>query len=87
MKSVVGERGQVTIPKPLRENLGIRAGTELEFSEEHGRLVAYRVDKGNPFEALRGLLPRMDVDKVLEEMRGPAYSPDLDEPRHDHRRR
>jgi antitoxin PrlF len=33
MKAVVAERGQVTIPKRLRDRLGIRPGTVLEFQE------------------------------------------------------
>ena len=32
-------RGQVTIPKPLREKLGIQAGTLLTLEERDGRLV------------------------------------------------
>ena len=40
MRAKVAERGQVTIPKVLRERLGIRPGTVLEFKEDHGKLVA-----------------------------------------------
>ena len=36
MKARVAERGQVTIPKRLRERLGVKPGTVLEFSEEIG---------------------------------------------------
>ena len=39
MKAKVAERGQVTIPKRLRDRLGIRPGTVLEFAEEQGKLV------------------------------------------------
>ncbi len=39
MRATVAERGQITIPKVLREQLGIRPGTILEFTEENGRLV------------------------------------------------
>ena len=42
MKARVAERGQVTIPKRLRERLGVKPGTVLEFSEEHGRLIAVK---------------------------------------------
>jgi AbrB family looped-hinge helix DNA binding protein len=48
MNSVVSEKGQVTIPKALRERLGIKAGEVLEFSEEQGRLVAARYGGGIP---------------------------------------
>jgi len=39
MRAIVAERGQVTIPKKLRDRLGIRKGTILEFSEEGNRLT------------------------------------------------
>jgi AbrB family looped-hinge helix DNA binding protein len=38
----VTSKGQVTIPKPIRDHLGIKPGSEVEFVEEAGvvRLVA-----------------------------------------------
>ena len=87
MKSIVSEKGQVTIPKPLRDSLGIGPGTELDFEEEHGKLVARRVAKRDPFGALVGLLPRMDADRALEELRGPGWSKELDERRRGNRGR
>lgn len=33
MKSVVSEKGQVTIPKALRDSLALVPGTELDFVE------------------------------------------------------
>jgi AbrB family looped-hinge helix DNA binding protein len=85
MKSVVSEKGQVTIPKPLRDRLGLRAGTELDFVEEHGHLVGRRIVKSDVFSALVGLLPPTDVDTALDEMRGPAWRSDLDGHDRDHR--
>lgn len=35
----VGERGQVTIPKELRERFGITGGDEVVIREEQGKLV------------------------------------------------
>src|SRR5205823_13428010 len=48
MKSTVSEKGQVTIPKALRDRLGIRAGAVLDFEEEDGRLVAKKVNPVDP---------------------------------------
>jgi len=45
MKAVVAERGQVTIPKRLRERLGIGPGTVLALREEAGKLV---IEKRRP---------------------------------------
>ncbi|MGH7728990.1 MAG: AbrB/MazE/SpoVT family DNA-binding domain-containing protein [Vulcanimicrobiaceae bacterium] len=78
MKSRVGERGQVTIPKALRESLAIRPGTQLEFTEEAGALVARRLEARDPLDALAGLLPRADVGATLAALRGPVWSPELD---------
>ncbi len=87
MKSVVGERGQVTIPKALRESLGLRPGAELDFQEEGGRLVASRIVGVDPLDKLLGVLPLIDVDKALEELRGPAWRAEMDQKRRGHRAR
>ena len=39
MKTTISEKGQVTIPKPLRVRLGLFSGQVLEVKEESGRLV------------------------------------------------
>ena len=75
---MVSEKGQVTIPKPIRDSLGIRAGTELDFVERDGSIVATPVLAVDPLDALVGLGDRQDVDRILEAARGPAYDPDLD---------
>lgn len=38
-KRTVGERGQVTIPKELRDRHGIEGGDEVEFVEEGDTVV------------------------------------------------
>ncbi len=76
MKSVVSERGQVTIPKRLRDRLGIRPGQVLEFEAEDGRLVARKTDTGDPVEAIYGILGLGgSTDELIEELRGPADLP------------
>ncbi|MDY7082045.1 MAG: AbrB/MazE/SpoVT family DNA-binding domain-containing protein [Halobacteria archaeon] len=35
----VGERGQVTIPKEMREKLGISGGDEIVVHEEDGKII------------------------------------------------
>jgi AbrB family looped-hinge helix DNA binding protein len=79
MKSVMSEKGQVTVPKALRDSLALSAGTVLDFTEEDGRLVARRVVEADPFSALVSLLPPMNVDAAIAEMRGPEWRTDLDE--------
>lgn len=38
-KRTVGERGQVTLPKRLREAFGIQGGDEVTVYEEDGKIV------------------------------------------------
>ena len=38
----VGKRGQVTIPKELRERFGIKGGDDVVIREEAGKLVIER---------------------------------------------
>jgi antitoxin PrlF len=54
MKGIVSEKGQVTIPKPIRDRLGLRPGTELEFQAEDGRLVARKTEAVDVFAKWRG---------------------------------
>ena len=73
MKAVVSEKGQVTIPKPVRERLGLRPGTEIEFQAVGGRLVGHKASAADPFAKWRGRgkLPRgKTVDQYLKETRG-----------------
>lgn len=71
MKGKVAERGQVTIPKALRDRLGIRPGTVLEFSEQAGRLVAVKADTSDPVDQVYGKLGRgRRTDELILELRG-----------------
>ncbi len=83
----MSEKGQVTIPKALRDSLAIGPGTELDFVEEDGKLVARRVMPSDPLSNLVGLLAPTDVDAVITQMRGPRWSKKLDAGADGHRRR
>lgn len=72
MKSRVSEKGQVTIPKKLRDRLGIRPGQVLDFQEERGRLVATKALAGDPLERVVGILGVRSTDELLDDLRGPA---------------
>lgn len=70
MKAKVAERGQVTIPKRLRERLGIRHGTVLEFREEHGRLVIEKEESADAVDQVYGSLGEgRRTDDILDELR------------------
>ena len=71
MKTVVSEKGQVTIPKLLRDRLGIRAGAVLDFEEDHGRLVATKLTTRHAVDELFGVLNGKDAtDTIVRRLRG-----------------
>jgi antitoxin PrlF len=72
MLSTVSEKGQITVPKRLRERLGIHPGDRLELVEDGGRLVATKtVGGGDPVSAVYGILS-LDVssDEAIRALRG-----------------
>lgn len=70
-RAVVSEKGQVTIPKRLRDRLGIRPGQVLDFSEERGRLVARKAEVRDPVAQVYGIVSLgRSTDEVMTELRG-----------------
>ena len=62
----------MTIPKELRERLGIRAGQVLEFEERGGQLTLSKRMSRSPVDELYGVLPcEKSTDELMEELRGP----------------
>jgi len=73
MKARVAERGQVTIPKRIRDHLGIHKGTALDFREEKGRIIAMKTEASNPVAACYGSLSRgRRTDQLMDELRAHA---------------
>lgn len=70
----VGEKGQVVIPKHLRERYGIQKHSDVEFiPEENGILIKKRTRGVHPVEQVRGIIKLRganSVDELIEEMRG-----------------
>jgi AbrB family looped-hinge helix DNA binding protein len=54
MNAILSEKGQVTIPKPIRDDLGLEAGSVLEFTEDEGRIIVRKIVRENPISAWRG---------------------------------
>jgi AbrB family looped-hinge helix DNA binding protein len=66
----VTEKGQVTIPKDLREQFGIVAGTEVEFVRNRDHIVLRKVS-GTPSrgqQLARRLRGRGDVKLTTDEI-------------------
>lgn len=73
MRATVSEKGQVTIPKRLRDRLGLRPGTVVDFEESGGRLVGRRLVPVDHLDELVGILVLPDdVDGFVRETRGPG---------------
>ena len=72
MKATVSQKGQVTIPKPLRDKLGISPGMVLDFFTDNGQLIARKKLERDPFSAWigKGKLPvGRNVDEYLRIIR------------------
>ncbi len=67
----VTSKGQVTIPKKLREDMGLKPGDYIEIKEEKaGYLINKKVDK-EKIEKYVGILNKdKSSDDIVKELRG-----------------
>ena len=69
----VNTKGQVTIPRNVRETLGIVPETDVEFQEDNGRFYIVKESKGKPtnkFTKLRGITTaKMSTDEIMNPTR------------------
>mgnify|MGYP003407322363 CR=1 FL=1 len=68
----VTDRGQVTIPKRLRDRLGIRPGEILEFDEgADGVIEVRKASARSALDAAYGALPLdRSTDELMADLRG-----------------
>jgi antitoxin PrlF len=72
MKAIVSEKGQVTIPKPCRDRLGLHHGSVLDFEACDGKLIAVKRQPEDLIRKWRGkarLPGGLSVDKYLDMIR------------------
>lgn len=72
-RAKITSKGQLTVPKAVRESLGVGAGDELEFVSEGGRFVLRKHVTTSPIAAFRGCLASLegrDPDDLVRETRG-----------------
>jgi antitoxin PrlF len=71
MKAVVAERGQVTIPKVLRQKMGIKPGTVLEFYIQESTLVAVKLEQQDSIDKVYGCLKQnINTNQIINGLRG-----------------
>jgi len=75
-------KGQVTIPKRIRERLGLEAGTEVEFILDDDGSLRVR-PKEPPMERLEAIREQLssreiDIDRMRQDAKG-AWKPHLGE--------
>lgn len=73
----IGERGQVTIPKDIRDRFGLGPDTEVDFHVVHGSIVLKKAPKQLNLRKWKGRckesfaeLGYTSVDKFIDDVRG-----------------
>jgi AbrB family looped-hinge helix DNA binding protein len=68
----VSSKGQITIPKKIRDRLGLHAGVEVLFREtEYGFILKRKTEGAFPEDDIRADAPLTDeTEKALELTRG-----------------
>ena len=69
----VSERGQITIPKDMRDRFGMHHNVEVEISPtDDGLLIQKRTTAKHPVDRVAGILDdrAFDIDEYIEEIRG-----------------
>lgn len=77
MSTTVTSKGQVTIPKPVRDRLNIKPGSAVDFVlAEDGSVVLVKAGKEGAapksrFDRIRGIMKSdMTTDEIMALMRG-----------------
>lgn len=75
MDATVAERGQITLPKAVRDALGLVKGTKLKVEIDGGRIIL-RKDVGDAISRLRGRFKLAEgfrsTDEAMRALRGRA---------------
>ena len=74
MEAIVAERGQITLPKAVRDALGLTKGTQLKVELDGGRIILRKnVDDAISRGRGRFKLPTgVTTDDVMRDVRGRA---------------
>jgi antitoxin PrlF len=81
MEATVAERGQITLPKAVRDALGLTKGTLLKVELDGGRIIL-RKNVDDAISRARGkfkLPAGVTTDDIMRELRGRAPGDPIDE--------
>ncbi len=69
---IISERGQITIPKALRDRFGLNHNVEVEITPtDEGLLIRKRTTAQHPVERVWAILDDVgSTDDYMEEIRG-----------------
>jgi antitoxin PrlF len=67
LTAVLTDEGQATIPKEVRDHLGLKPGDHLRFGIQADGRVVLESEKF-PVQRLKGILPKPERPVTLEEM-------------------
>lgn len=69
----ITSKGQITIPKKVRDKLGVSNGERIQFEEKKGIFYIKKSIKKSPFDRWVGYLTKQkgkSTDKIIEDLRG-----------------
>jgi AbrB family looped-hinge helix DNA binding protein len=69
----ITSKGQVTVPKKVRDRMGLRPGDTVDFVEQGGQVHLVKAPKQGAFSAHRGYLKGLagtDPDVLVDRLRG-----------------
>jgi len=81
MEAIVAERGQITLPKAVRDALGLTKGTQLKVELDGSRIIL-RKDVSEALRKARGRFKLVDglktTDQAMRVIRGRAPGDPVD---------
>jgi len=69
----VTSKGQITLPKKVREKLGVHPGENVGFEEKNGLIYIQKTVTKSPFDKWVGRLRKLEgeqSDDLVKELRG-----------------
>ena len=69
----VTSKGQITLPKKVREKLGVELGESVSFEEKDGLIYIHKTVGKSPFDKWIGKLRKLEgrqSDDLVRELRG-----------------